>query len=80
MKRPQRRPQPPPNYTSFGAVPDGFITWNASRYELHIVIDRHGADCFSYVKLRCGTVQLGGKTRRETVRLAGRLTAKHRLN
>jgi hypothetical protein len=69
VKRPQRGPQPPPTYTSFGAVPDGYVTWNASRSVLGIAAGSHGARCFAYIKTQQGTVRLGGK-----------VTDRHRLN
>jgi hypothetical protein len=68
-KRPQPGPQPPPTYTSHGTVPDGYITWNASRPELRLWLEREYVDSYVYIKTRHGTIRLGGK-----------VTDTHRLN
>ncbi len=70
-KRPQGGPQPPPTYTSRGAAPDGYVTWNHSKPELRTWADRERTDAWVWVRDTFGTVTFD-KNRKGTTT--------HRLN
>lgn len=72
-KRPQGGPQPPPTYTSNGAVPDGYVTWNGSKPELRTWADRERCDAWVKIRDQHGTINFKVPARRKG-------TDKHHLN